>query len=917
MTYTPYLIANFNTGLEKRLQPWLIPDEAQEELFDGYVYRGTISKREGYNYFAIGERNGQPYTESRIVDRAPSEVARTSGGIPVVGNGTPGPYVFRLTHLPVRRGTVSIVAGAQSATDDGLGAFITNPVGGSGTINYTTGDVSITFNANVAGAVVLFATYDYFPGYPVLMIATFITATNVKTLIVADSRRLNIYDVTNNILNYLGRALSITGVTNANPGEITTSINHDLSTGDRVFISGVRGTIQVNNVNDGFYTIIRTGATTFTIGVDTTAFGVYIGPSGTVELIYQASIVQPVSDFYSWVNYADKDSNPRLLFTNNIGQIGYYAPHLTPSVGNYVSYPAFAPGADFKMKTDAGADVVTITCLQMFVNKDRLLLLRTTENGIIRPQRIRISGTGVNSDNFLTSATGAGFIDIPDGTWIQGASFNRDDLIIFTEASTWALKYTGNDTTPFVLDKIDESRGCDAAFSAFTYLNRTSAASPRGLIISDGYRVERQDLSIPDFSYNSVDGKNFNLCFAGAVDADRDHYLLYPPPGQTQSQRILTTNYDEDNYSIYRLPLSCMGTYVTGFDITWADLLKFPNWTSFSAAYGNWNSFAFNSGAPFSLGGGHRGEIWRLAVTEEEDNPVRIRNITKIDANTLEITTDWNNYSDNTNVGDDTKFIDDSLGSDTIFFTAVEGMQEINGQQYPIVRGSVVGHNVFRVVTPDNTAFTAYTGGGTAVRVIPFSALLKQFNPFIDVGKKVRCGWLYMYVNTTGTDLLRNISIAAITQSLPAVVTTAIDHGLQTGDQVSFFGIGGMTLLNGSVAFITVIDDITFSLNGVDSTGFGAYTSGGYASVTEPAKMVIDVITDDVNHKTQPQNLDQDPYQGNMTNMTFEDGSKKWYKIFINQTGKFIQFRLRNLQAGAQINIQATMPGFQPVGRLI
>ncbi len=63
--------------------------------------------------------------------------------------------------------------------------------------------------------------------------------------------------------------------------------------------------------------------------------------------------------------------------------------------------------------------------------------------------------------------------------------------------------------------------------------------------------------------------------------------------------------------------------------------------------------------------------------------------------------------------------------------------------------------------------------------------------------------------------------------------------------------------------------------------------------------------------------IPNDPYQGAFTNMTFETGSKKWYKVFINQTGKFIQFRLRNVQAGAQINVQATMPGFQPVGRLI
>ena len=44
MSYTPYLIANYATGLDQSRQPWLLPDDAQEDLFDGYVYRGVMSK---------------------------------------------------------------------------------------------------------------------------------------------------------------------------------------------------------------------------------------------------------------------------------------------------------------------------------------------------------------------------------------------------------------------------------------------------------------------------------------------------------------------------------------------------------------------------------------------------------------------------------------------------------------------------------------------------------------------------------------------------------------------------------------------------------------------------------------------------------------------------------------------------------
>ncbi len=819
MTYTPYLIANYSTGLDKRLQPWLIPDDAQEQLFDGFVYRGTMSKREGYNYFATGERGGSTYRESRIVHTL-TAVAPTTGVI----DGANKTFTFTGT-AQTARGSVIITGSnpVQVVTDTGLNGPLNLQGNGTGTVNYLTGAITVTFTTAPALASTVLLTYSFMPGNPVMMIANFVTSTNIKELIVADTQYINRYNSTLNILQELVPA--------------TTPY-----TGNK----------------------------------------------------YQ---------FFTWVNYASATNTPRLLFCNNKDVIQQY------DGTNVINYVYTLTG------------VAALLASYMVQVKDRLILLRTTEDGTIFPQRIRISGTGANSDVFDSSATGAGFIDIPDGTWIQGASSNRDDLIIFTEASTWVLKYTGNDTTPFVLNKIDESRGCDATFSAITYLNRTSAASKRGLIISDGYRVERQDESIPDFTYNEIDGgpaagsifNNFNLCFAGTVDADRDHYLIYPPQGQDISTRILTTNYDEDNYSIYRLPLSCMGTYITAFGVTWNDLLVYPNWASFAAAYGNWNSFSYNSGVPFSVGGGHKGEIWRLSVTESEDNPVRIYNITVINSTTIEVTTDWNNYSLNSD--------DSTLGSDYIFLTGILGMQEVNNQQFPIV--SVTNNNVFRLnvssaIVPA-TSFTAYISGGRAQRVIPFSSLFKQFNPYIEQDRKVRCGWLYMYVDSSGTDLIRNIIISNITKSNPCVISTQIDHNLNTGDQIELFGIGGMTQLNGVQAFITVLGEQSFSLNGIDSTAFSTYTSGGFVSTSENAKISIEILTNDRQGEdvTQLDNLNPIPYEGNCTNLVFEDGMKKWYKVFINQVGKFIQFRFKNQQAGAKINIQATMPGFQPIGRLI
>lgn len=890
MTYTPYLIANYATGVDRSRQPWLLPDDAQEDLFDGYVYRGVMSKREGYNGFAIGQRGSQPYTESRMVNGIVLE--------PTPFNNTGAPITYTILNTPVRRGTVIVTDGIESHTDNGVGGF---PTAAGGSINYTTGQIT-NFTFNAASASQVYVTYAYHPGLPVMGIMTFVTATNSKTLLVADTKYVNIYDSNNNILNSISQTALITGITNAANGVVTTSAAHNLSTNDRVLIYGVQGMTQVNNTE---FTITVTGANTFQLNVDTTAYGVYTA-GGVVEKVYTGNN----RNFWSWVNYADGSGNPRLIFTNNKDQVQYYAPHLSPPIGDYVNYPT-AAAPEFFMETDAAvpAPITSIVALLVFEYKDRLLMLRTTENGVVKPKRIRVSGTGAQSDDFRTTATGAGFIDIPDGSWIQGAAFNRDDLIIFTETSTWVLKYTGNDTTPFVIDKIDESRGSQAAFSAITYLNRTTAASTRGLIITDGYRVERSDDNIPDFSFNEIDPGNFDLCFAGTVDADRDHYLLYPPPGQIAGQekslRILVTNYEEDNYAIYRIPISCMGTFAQAFDTIWSDLSVFQNWDQFAAVYGNWNAFSYSSGNPFSLGGGHRGEVWRLNVSEVEDNPQKIRNITVIDSTTIEVTTDWNNYADN--------LLDEEDEGEYIFLTGIEGMIEANNQQYPIL--SVTNNYTFRLAVPSTVGFSSYTGGGVASRVIPFISLMKKFNPFLDADKKVRCGWLYMYVSTSDTTLTNNLNITGASNTNPCVITTLLDHNYQTGQQVSVFGVGGMTQINGLQFFITVLSENTFSLDGIDATAYGVYTSGGYVATAQPCKMQIQVITNDVEHNTQLSTLN--PYQGTVTNLTFEDGSKKWYKIYINQVGRFIQFRFRNQQAGSKIHIQAIMPGFQPVGRII
>jgi len=73
------------------------------------------------------------------------------------------------------------------------------------------------------------------------------------------------------------------------------------------------------------------------------------------------------------------------------------------------------------------------------------------------------------------------------------------------------------------------------------------------------------------------------------------------------------------------------------------------------------------------------------------------------------------------------------------------------------------------------------------------------------------------------------LTITAVTNTSPIVLTTSVAHNLSTGATVTVAGVTGTTTANGSWT-VTVLSPTTFSLLG--STGNGSYISGGTATVT-------------------------------------------------------------------------------------
>lgn len=71
-----------------------------------------------------------------------------------------------------------------------------------------------------------------------------------------------------------------------------------------------------------------------------------------------------------------------------------------------------------------------------------------------------------------------------------------------------------------------------------------------------------------------------------------------------------------------------------------------------------------------------------------------------------------------------------------------------------------------------------------------------------------------------------SLPLTGITKASPPVVTSTA-HGLADGDVVKLSGVVGMTEVNGKTFVVDVLSANTFSLLGIDGTGYGTYVSGG------------------------------------------------------------------------------------------
>lgn len=196
-----------------------------------------------------------------------------------------------------------------------------------------------------------------------------------------------------------------------------------------------------------------------------------------------------------------------------------------------------------------------------------------------------------------------------------------------------------------------------------------------------------------------------------------------------------------------------------------------------------------------------------------------------------------------------------------VIVNGIVGMPRMNNRNF-VVMGVTTDtfqlYDVFGTTPVDTTSFGTYSSGGTASQIYEVASPYQLADLFtlkygqnadvlyiVDSNyepmKLTRMGnasWTLTTFTRTADPFTAQQTVSAITQANPGVIT-ATAHGYSNGQKVIFNGIGGMTQLNnginGTMYIVQGVTTDTFTLtdlngNVIDTSGYGAYTSGGYVS---------------------------------------------------------------------------------------
>jgi len=612
-------------------------------------------------------------------------------------------------------------------------------------------------------------------------------------------------------LESMSGTVAITGVSQANPGVVTTGIAHGYSTGDKIYIASVGGMTEINNK---IFEITVLSPTTFSIGIDTTSLSAYTvggtcaltdpttdrvmglsryidGSGAKVTLAYNArrayrystvtnTFVQlDVADIFSsgendfiWdANWQAEDLANRLYFTNGIAGTPSGAATLdgiryfddaTPAITTPFN-PVLSPPAPATQRILDGAKFI-------FSLGQRLIVLFTyeydagTASTSTFPQRARWCSKQNPSNWDDVTAGGGGYTDAATGDHIISARAIQNQIIVFFTNSVWTLIPTSDPNRAFKWQKINNFRACEGKMATVGYDRYATALGVRGITATDGVETRRVDERISDFTTDMININQFKKVFCERSYNEKRWWTLFNKKETIGDENEAALIYDDDSgaYSTYTIDMNCLGYGNLSIDYALDDFTIENNLNESLDEYSDESllSYFFLDNQEVFLGGDIYGSIYELE-RGADDNGESIESVF--------LTAAWNPYKEQ-NREARLLYIDIFLDTDVKTKGEVEFYKDTDETPYKIQEMDFLPN--LRFITSINSA--------------------TQTNP---------------------------------------VSVEAPDHGLSTGDEVYIYGVEGMEDINSGEAseayIVTIVDSNNFTLDGIDGTSYDAFTTGG------------------------------------------------------------------------------------------
>jgi hypothetical protein len=761
-------IGGSSAGLQTNVKPFLLPDQAFQNLENAYVWRERVKKRQGLQLLG------------RLRRVLTVQSLGNSGASPWTFNiySTLVPAITGEPNAQIQPGSVLVAIGLVTFQDNGDGTLTGSLPGNSGTINYSTGTVTLT-TTQPAGTPSLI-NFNYYPSLPVMGITTQeIANVNEEQTIFFDTKYAYVYSS--------GFSEFISGTTwNGSDSDFFWFTNYRGVTPD------IRLMFVTNFLNNASNPI------RYTDGVTWTTFNPIIAdnpPSAAQSRLYQALILIPYYGRLLALNTWEGTSAGGYAGASNFfnrcrfSQIG----DPTDQVTGWRS-DVFGRGGFIDAPTNEAivSAIFYKNTLIVYFERSTWQLRYQGEYGLPFLWERISSDFGCDS-TFSSVLFDDGVVTVGDKaiTASSGVDVKRVDLQIPDLVFNFKNSNDGRERVQGIRDfqrelvfwtYVDsEASGANQYFPnkvlVYNYRNNTYAIFRENITAFGTFQNptpvtwNSQDVTwnSQDYTWDDPDEQSLFPLIVSGNQQGYIHYYGYTTP-------------DEPSLAIQGITFSPNDTTPVQLTIINHNLFQTD-----SSDPQNMPEIIYVTGSLFSGSDpGINNQIFAVQFVDENTISLAQWNGTAYQ--------DYINQSVSTYIGG---------GQVTLFPRLNVITKDFNPYQNKGIQTKISYIDFLTDAT---------VGSSMSVNLFMNSSLAVKAN--LLVGNQA----VETYLNNNGL-------ITAATNANPCQITSP-DHALQNGTTIIINSVGGMTQLNGNTYTVSIVDNNNFTID-VDSTAFGVYTSGG------------------------------------------------------------------------------------------